>query len=381
MEKIYSKQNSFVKIQTWLKESSETILKKIKLVLNEKNLSKLRKNHKSIINFVKKDLFKNGTKGRPRFQLSPNVIKEIQLLNDDEIARYLVHRYRYEIFPQINMLDDYPPYLQIEPTSICNYRCVFCFQTNNYFNKRSNGFMGRMTLKTFKTVIDQAENNIEFISLASRGEPLTCPNIVEMLEYTRNKFLNLKINTNASVLTERIAHAILQNGIRTLVFSADAADDKLYSKLRVNGKLSKVLSNVKLFKKVRDLHYSKAKIITRVSGVKVSSEQNFEEMENFWGDFVDQVAFVDYCPWENIYVQKINSLKTPCSELWRRMYVWWDGKVNPCEADYQSHLTTGFLKDGSLSDHWKSSQYQKIREAHIKLKRKNIDPCTRCTVI
>ncbi len=280
MEKIYNKQNSFVKIQTWLKEDLDFISKKIKSVLNKNNLSKLNKNHKSIINFVKKDLFEKGTKGRPQFKLSPNVVKEIQLLNDDQIPRYLVHRYRYEIFPQINMVDDYPPYLQIEPTSICNYRCVFCFQTNNDFNKRSNGFMGRMTLKTFKTVIDQAENNIEFISLASRGEPLTCPNIIKMLDYTRNKFLNLKINTNASVLTEKIAHAILKNGVRTLVFSADAADEKLYSKLRVNGKLSKVLSNVKLFKKVRDKHYSKAKIITRVSGVKVSTEQNFEQMFN-----------------------------------------------------------------------------------------------------
>ena len=195
MEKIYSKQNSFVKIQTWLKKDSGAIFKKIKSVLSEKNLLKLSKNHKSIINFVKKDLFQNETKGRPQFRLSPNVIKEIQLLDDDEIVRYLVHRYRYEIFPQINMIDDYPPYLQIEPTSICNYRCIFCFQTNNDFNKRSNGFMGRMTLKTFKAVIDQAENNIEFISLASRGEPLTCPNIIQMLEYIRNKFLNLKINT------------------------------------------------------------------------------------------------------------------------------------------------------------------------------------------
>ena len=63
--------------------------------------------------------------------------------------------------------------------------------------------MGRMRLETFKYVIDQARDKIEFISLASRGDPLVSPNIVKMLEYTNNKFLNLKINTNASVLSEK----------------------------------------------------------------------------------------------------------------------------------------------------------------------------------
>ena len=32
--------------------------------------------------------------------------------------------------------------------------------------------MGTMKLELFKDVIDQAENNVEFISLASRGEPM-----------------------------------------------------------------------------------------------------------------------------------------------------------------------------------------------------------------
>ena len=54
--------------------------------------------------------------------------------------------------------------------------------------------MGQMTLDLFKHIIDQAVGNVEFLSLASRGEPLICKDIVPMLEYARGKFLNLKIN-------------------------------------------------------------------------------------------------------------------------------------------------------------------------------------------
>ena len=106
----------------------------------------------------------------PRFKLTPNVVKEIQTLEDFNIPKYLVHRYRYEIYPQLKIFDDFPPYLQIEPTSICNYRCVFCYQTDNEFNKRSKGFMGHMKLETFKIL--ERYNYVCF----------------DLLNYKKNKF-------------------------------------------------------------------------------------------------------------------------------------------------------------------------------------------------
>ena len=97
-----------------------------------------------------------------------------------------------------------------------------------------------------------------------------------MLSYTNDKFISLKLNTNASLLNEDKCHAILSSGVRTLIFSADAADEKLYAKLRVNGKLSTVLKNIERFHNIKEKQYSNKKMITRVSGVKFSKEQNFE---------------------------------------------------------------------------------------------------------
>ena len=319
--------------------------------------------------------------GKLKFKLTSNVIKEIQTIDEKKIPLYLVHRYRYELYPQRKKFDDYPPYLQIEPTSICNYRCVFCYQTDNKFNKKSNGYMGHMNYKTFKLLIDQAEGNIEFISLASRGEPLLCPDIKKMLKYTRNKFLNLKINTNASLLNEEMAHSILNSGVKTLVFSADAADSKLYSKLRVNGKFEKIIKNIKQFNKIKNQHYSNSKIITRVSGVKVNSEQKLDEMENYWGDLVDQVAFVNYVPWENVYLQSNTNIDKPCSDLWRRMFVWWDGKINPCDVDYKSELALGKIKNKNISELWKSTKYNFIRHRHEEKLRSKVSPCNKCNVV
>ena len=140
------------------------------------------------------------------------------------------------------------------------------------------------------------EGEVEAVTLASRGEPLMCRNIKEMLEYLRGKFLGLKMNTNAWFLTEELAHTILQTGLNTLVFSVDAAEPELYARLRVNGKLERVLENIKMFSEVRRKHYPDSRLITRTSGVHFSDEQDFDKMQEFWSEFVDQVAFVDYNP-------------------------------------------------------------------------------------
>ena len=241
--------------------------------------------------------------------------------------------------------------------------------------------MGHMKLETFKFIIDQAKDNVEFISLASRGEPLLCPDFKEMLSYTRDKFFNLKINTNASLLDEETSHSILKSGVKTLVFSADAADSVLYSKLRVNGKLEKIVKNIKKFQEIRLKNYSKSKIITRVSGVKVNKEQKLNNMESYWGDLVDQVAFVDYMPWENVYESEYSKILTPCSDLWRRMFIWWDGTVNPCDVDYKSHLAVGNIYKKNISELWTSNIYNKLRQQHELKLRNDVLPCNKCVLV
>jgi MoaA/NifB/PqqE/SkfB family radical SAM enzyme len=93
--------------------------------------------------------------------------------------------------------------------------------------------MGSMSLDLFREVIDEAEGKCEAVTLASRGEPLMCRDIDKMLDYMKGKFLASKINTNAWFLDENKAHALLAANLGTIVFSVDAAEEPLYSQMRV----------------------------------------------------------------------------------------------------------------------------------------------------
>lgn len=320
--------------------------------------------------------------GEERFPLRDFVVRETARLDDAELERYLHYRFRYEVFPREQRLDAFPPLVQLEPTSICNYRCVFCYQTDASFTSPKQGHMGLMPLDLFKRTVDELEGNVEAITLASRGEPLMHKQICEMLDYLAGKFLAVKINTNASYLDEERAHAILRAGVNTLVFSADAAKEPQYSQFRVRGNLEKVLANVRMFHDIRERHYPDSRTLTRVSGVKFTEEQDLDEMEDVWGGLVDQVAFVRYNPWENTYEAPLSGVDDVCSEFWRRTFVLWDGTVAPCDVDYKATLGVGTVGvDGGVSDLWTGERYQTWRRLHQARKRCTVEPCNRCTVV
>ncbi len=319
--------------------------------------------------------------GEPAFALKPHIIAELERVADADLPRYLFYRYRYDVFPVTRELDAYPPCVQVEPTSICNYRCVFCYQTDQGFTQGRSGHMGQMSLETFRRVIDELEGEVEAVTLASRGEPLLCRHIEDMLAYLGGKFLGLKLNTNAWYLDESKAHAILAAEPNTLVFSADSADPALYARLRVNGRLERVLDNVRRFAEIRARHYPASRTITRVSGVRYSPDQDFAAIESFWRDTVDQVAFVDYNPWESAYDAPANGLTTPCSDLWRRAFVWWDGRVNPCDVDYRSTLACGTVADTALTGLWTGTAYARLRERHGAGERQQVAPCRGCVLV
>tara|TARA_B100001964_G_C14216682_1_gene593144 strand:- start:764 stop:1924 length:1161 start_codon:yes stop_codon:yes gene_type:complete len=376
----YEKANSFLEIRQDARDYENVYerVRRLRDALDEKSYADYQAR---IIRQACDNVIDGFSPVEPRFQLQEHVVEEIDRLSDEHLPRYLFYRYRYDIFPQTKELDRFPPCLQIEPASICNYRCVFCYQTDRDLTNPKNGYMGLMSLKLFNKVIDLAEGKCEAISLASRGEPLINRDIEEMLAYAAGKFLALKINTNAWFLDERKCHAILQADVNTVVFSADAAAEPLYSQLRVNGRMDRVLANVRLFQDIRARHYSDSKTITRVSGVRTGDDQSLDEMERFWGDLVDQVAFVKYNPWENTYQRSLNDIAAPCSDLWRRMFVWWDGTVNPCDVDYLSTLAVGDANSEHLSEIWNGDKYNALRKAHLARRRNSITPCMRCTLV
>ena len=282
------------------------------------------------------------------------------------------------MLPKNQILTKFPPYVLIEPTSICNLRCIMCFQVDKSFTKKE--FMGMMPWNIFKKTVDEvSSNNCKAVTLASRGEPTLHPKLPEMIEYISQKgILDLKINTNATKLNEKISRSILKNNVSELVFSLDAGNKETYEKVRVKGRFDQVLQNIINFNKLRNEEYKHSKCITRISGVKVLEEQDIDQMTSFWKEYVDEVAIKPATPRWDSYNNEKYYKKEPCTQLWERIYVWYDGKLNPCDFDYKSFLSVGNIENSSIKEVWNSKAYNLLRKNILKKKRDSCYPCDRC---
>ena len=370
-----------------------TVDKKLKLNhLEKKNIRILLEKRKKETNSLrKKNILENIIKSldlslnheindsrENNFRLNLQETNWLKRFTSEDWVDYLIYRYNLRMIPKNQILTKFPPYVLIEPTSICNLRCIMCFQVDSSFTKKE--FMGMMPWNIFKKTVDEvALNNCKAVTLASRGEPTLHPKLPEMIEYISQKgILDLKINTNATKLNEKISRSILKNNVSELVFSLDAGNKETYEKVRVKGRFDQVLQNIINFNKLRNEEYKQSKCITRISGVKVLEEQDIDQMTSFWKEHVDEVAIKPATPRWDSYNNEKYYKKEPCTQLWERIYVWYDGKLNPCDFDYKSFLSVGNIENSSIKEVWNSEAYNLLRKKHLDKKRDNCYPCDRC---
>ena len=302
--------------------------------------------------------------------------------NIRKIIKYIIFRYKFYIAGKNKVNLGYPPYLLIEPVSTCNLRCPFCFQTDKSFTKKP--FMGVIDFDFFKKIVDQADEiGTGAVTLASRGEPTMHKKYAQMLEYLnkKNNIFEIKTNTNGTYLNEEICHAIFKNNVTQVVVSGDHYIKEDYERLRLGSNFEKVVKNVDMLFNIRKEHYPDSLTEIRISGIDNERNLDRKKFKEFWIKRSDHVtASFPLERWKTYENNVLPDIKDPCENLWDRMYVWFDGKVNPCDADYKSYLSYGNAKEYSLKELWNNKINSNIRNNHLNNKRNELNPCDRCGV-
>ena len=351
------------------------------LPFDEKLLARLA--GEVVLSLKDKDIYKEiyeclRQKGKIPFQWTPQESKYLNNNSQDKWLDYIIYRYKFKIYPKRKIIAQFPVYLLIELTSMCNLRCKMCYQGDQTFMTKK--YMGSMDYGLFCDIVDQAEEGgTKAITLGSRGEPFLYKNISKSLHYLSNKFIEIKLLTNATKLTEKDCHDILSSNVNLLIFSVDAHTKKMYEEIRVRGNFDDVYRNIIRFEEIRAKEYPGSKIITRVSGVKVTAEQDEAAFYKFWSKICDEVgmkkAAERWSTYEN--TPRANST-SPCSVLWERMYVFFDGSVNPCDLDYKGKLEVGNFREKTISEIWNGDKYNNLRKLHLDGSRHRLFPCDRC---
>jgi radical SAM protein with 4Fe4S-binding SPASM domain len=285
---------------------------------------------------------------------------------------YLQYRYDFKYYPLRHKLADFPLVLAVEASSRCNLRCQMCFQT--HMDEQSDAQnRGILPFKLYQKFLDELKDHkLYSIVFASRGEPLLNPLIDKMIsEAKKQGVLDIKLNTNAALLTEEISRKLLASGLDLLVFSVDSIVPENYFAIR-GIKLEPVLRNIENFLWIKKQEFPDSKMKVRVAMVVTKpffsvAEHEVEAAKDFWLTRVDELSVKSEADFIHIYDahQSPVALHT-CNLLWERMYLWYDGRVNPCDIDHLSTLCVGDLSKGdTIHNIWNGSAMQRLRSEHL----------------
>ena len=74
------------------------------------------------------------------FQWTPQESNYLTNNNREKWMDYIIYRYKFKNYPKKKIVAQFPFYLLIELTSMCNLRCKMCFQVDQTFTTRKYQF-------------------------------------------------------------------------------------------------------------------------------------------------------------------------------------------------------------------------------------------------
>ena len=291
-----------------------------------------------------------------------------------------------------------PLCIDIEVAAVCDLACPHCYRQ---FISTPDKIMSKNL--AFK-LIDQASNlNVPSMKFNWRGEPLLNPFLPEIIDYAKQKgILETIINTNATMLDEKMSEKIIKSGLDLLIYSFDGGTKKSYEKMRP-GRFKKnnfenVYSNIKNFEKIKkNLNSS----FPRTKIQMVLTDQTYNEQKEYFSlfkDIVDDVSVKQYterggkisdvgeeyikktCPHDqdvkkmienneidpNSEVMKdsngnlfVSTGRLPCEQPYQRMLITYDGRVSMCCYDWGSMHPVGYVDELAIKVGQK--EYSKVK--------------------
>ncbi|MBI2571080.1 MAG: radical SAM protein [Candidatus Schekmanbacteria bacterium] len=196
---------------------------------------------------------------------TPGPVIDVLLLLDKTFASQLTGDPR-ELGAQIRevgilspLSPSHPVLLEVETTKLCNIvpPCVHCFPKVLGEGPEAGQHIRSEIVDKVLPLFKAADT----VSLHGVGEPLTNPRIRELVEAIDHDDTYLSLCSNGILLNERNARFLVEQRVKQINISLDAATPETYKKIR-RGDLTKILANIKRLARIKEELGSREPTIT-----------------------------------------------------------------------------------------------------------------------
>ncbi len=252
---------------------------------------------------------------------------------------------------------DFPLHLDIDPTNRCNLRCSMCPRTYYVNEGRSDwnpsGRLGEMDFSFYEKLIEEGRaRGLKSVKLNFLGEPLLYPRLADMVALAAGAGLWVMLNTNATLLGPDMSEKLLRAGLTDIFFSFDSPYQDEYEKIRVGANFEKTLANIRAFMRLKEA-LGRPDVQTRASMVLPENLEPHREaalkadyIQLFRDMKVAEIGFGLPSRLDIDYEKEYGLFPGfACPDLFRRLFVFWDGPAGPCCGDWERRLIVGDAKE------------------------------------
>lgn len=262
----------------------------------------------------------------------------------------------------------------VEITNICNRSCSFCPGTH-----RENR---RLTMSEFSLICDKLRGVTDYLYLHVMGEPLTHPELPELIAFATGRGFKVCLTTNGTLLP-RVGESIIAAGVYKVnvsVHSFEEGTNEEYLRY-IDGCLDfadlassrGVLTVIRLWNRgydegrnVNTLELLRRKFPTEwaegASGARIRHRLHLEYGDRF--------------EWPDMGVPVLGDAVF-CHGLGDHFGILSDGRVIPCCLDREGEITLGNIFDSDISDIL-SSERATCMVSGFQSKRATEELCKRC---
>lgn len=257
-----------------------------------------------------------------------------------------------------------PRFLYVELTNDCNLNCRMCPRNQN----RQTGYM---SFSLFKQVIDEAtEIGGVSVKLLFAGESTLHPQFADMVRYVvarRSRFYKVDLTSNGTFWNRQIEDAALL--LDNVTFSVDGVGE-IYEGIRRGGKYDIVKRNILSFLKAKAGKLKPVVTVTTVISTQTNAQLRDIQNEwnphgvaiNFCGCINDRFGYVNPERFHKMNTRVYMDRAMPkCDFPYSMMAVLWNGDVTFCCHDFKAEGVIGNVYDRSLSELWKSIEFNFVR--------------------
>ena len=286
----------------------------------------------------------------------------------------------------------YPLVLYLEPTNVCNFRCVFCPTGDTKLVKQVRP-VGMMPWELWTKIIDDFkafEQPAENAHLFKDGESTLHPRFLDMLAYIRDAGIvkKLWIKTNGSKLSPKMNQGMIDNGLDNIGISIEHVHAEGYRERSLVK-----FDYEHLREMVADL-YSRRK--TCKVYVKIPYQGLSEaDIAKFYSDFTDRCDYIGvekFHGWstpelgdftmgydvDDTYDGDPKTDKIVCPWTLFEFTVNWNGAVSMCPEDWAWKTIIGDASQEHIKDIWNGERMFQFRKMHLEGRRHENIACRGC---